>query len=189
MARGLSAARKALASLLFLATTGCMTYRGPRGAEAVLEERLGSSLNRTFGISLGPISTKLVASFVDDDSDGPRLDGLTGIGVAIFEMDAARAHALPTLRAGDFGGKEWEPVVTSRSGDDQVLLLVKSKHGAIHEMMLVAVESDEVVLARLRGRLDEIVRSAVQAAESDGPRGARGAIGVGASGSARTENP
>jgi hypothetical protein len=183
MTKGLEAVRKALPFALLLATTGCMTYRGPRGVEAVLEERLGSSLNRSFGISLGPISTKLVASFVHDDSDEPDLHGLTGIGVAIFEMDAARAHALRTLQAADFGDKGWEPVLTSRSGDDQVLLLVKSKHGAIHEMMLVAVESDEVVLARLRGSLDRIVQSVVEAAGSDGPRGARRAIRVGSAAS------
>jgi hypothetical protein len=183
MARG--PARKVVVLALFLATTGCMTYRGPRGAEAVIEERFGSSLNRTFGLSLGPISTKLAASFLDEDTDGPDLHGLTGVGVAIFHMDAARAHALPTLQAEDFGGKGWEPVLASRSGGDQVLVLVRSKHGTMHEMILVAVESDEVVLARLRGRLDEIVRSAVEAAEIDGPRGARRAIGVGGTPSER----
>src|SRR5262245_26144492 len=105
MPRGFSAARPAVALALFLATTGCVTYRGPRGAEDVIEERLGSRLNRTFGLSLGPISTKIVASFVHDDEDpeAPDLRGLTGVGVAIFEMDATRAHALPTLNAEDFG--------------------------------------------------------------------------------------
>jgi hypothetical protein len=177
MAKGAARGRaKALALVLLLGATSCMTYRGPRGVEDVIEERLGCDLDRTFGLSLGPISTKIAASFVDE-SEGTIFHGLTGVGVAVFQVDAARAHAMPALTAQDIAGAGWEAVLTSRTDDDQVIVLVKSRRGKLHEMMLVAIDGDEVVLARLRGKLDEIVREVVAAAESEGSLGARRAIG------------
>jgi hypothetical protein len=177
---GRTLARSATAATIALATIGCMTYRGPRGAEDVIEERLGQDLDRTFGISLGPITTKIAVSFVDEE-DAPDLSGLTGVGVAVFEVDGPWEGARPPLTARDFG-KGWETVLSSRSADEQVLVLVKTRGSEIREMLLVAIDASEVVLARLRGRIDRIVESAIAAAEHDGARGARRAVGFDPSG-------
>ena len=46
-------------------------------------------------------------------------------------------------------------------------------------MMLVSIESDEVVVARLKGHLDRLIQKTMAAVDHDGARGARAAIGVG----------
>jgi hypothetical protein len=168
----------ALVALVAL-TTGCMTYRGPYGVEDVLERKMGVELHREFGIKLGPLSTKFAASFVghDDDLD---LRDVTRVGVAVFEVAARNGAAPQRIEPRDLGGSGWTTALDARDGDEQVLLLVKSRGGSIHDMMLLTVDSDEVVVARLTGHLDEMLAKAMNGAKHEGARGAVGAVGFSA---------
>ena len=165
----------ALGALMAL-TTGCMTYRGPYGVEAALERKLGVELHRELGIKLGPISTNFAASFVghDDDLD---LHDLSRVSAVIFDVGASTGFAPRPIEPVDLGAKGWTTMLASRDGDEQVLLLVKPEGGTIHDMMVLAVDGDEVVLARLTGRLDGLIAKAMDGAEHDGAHGARAAVG------------
>jgi hypothetical protein len=173
------AQRLTLVAALIVAASGCMTYRGPYGVEDTLERKMGVELHRELGIKLGPISTKFAASFVghDDDFD---LHDMTRVGVAIFEVGARNGVAPRPIEPKDLAGKGWSTILNSRDGSEQVLLLVKSREGSIHDMMFLAIDSDEVVVARLTGQLDKLIAKAMDGAEHGGTRGARAAIGIGA---------
>jgi hypothetical protein len=45
--------------------------------------------------------------------------------------------------------------------------------------MFLSIESDEVVVARLKGHLDGLIAKTLAAADRDGARGARAVIGAG----------
>ena len=65
---------------LIVAASSCLAYRGPAGVEDVIERSLGTDLHREIGFKLGPISTRIVASF--SDGDDYQLRDVTSIGFA-----------------------------------------------------------------------------------------------------------
>lgn len=173
---------KGLAAVaLIVATSGCMTYRGPRGVEDALEHKLGVELHRDVGIKLGPLSTKFALSFMDDDNDDMDLHDLTGIAFAVYEVGEKNGRTPTHVEPKDLGCASWSTLFSSQSADDHVLLLVKPRNGSIHDMMLLAADDDEVVVARLKGRLDKLIAKAIDQAKHDGAKGARAALGSEAS--------
>jgi hypothetical protein len=174
-----SASRMALASALLLATVGCVTYRGPRGIETAIEEQMGVDLEREFGLKLGLCATKLTGTFLahESDEDALAIENLTGVGVAVFKVPPGASKA-PRLDPARLGLGRFETVLNIRDGDGQVLLLTKSKKQTIHEVVFVAADGEEVVVARLRGDLDRLVGQVMHAADEDGVLGARRAVTV-----------
>ena len=175
----LPAARIAAALLLVLSAAGCMTYRGPRGVEATIERKAEIELKREMGIKLGPLSTKIAASILHHEDDDTDFRDLTGIGVAVFEVTKHTGAPAQRITAKDLGVEGWQPIIEESADGEQLLVLAKTGGGEIREMMFVSIESDEVVVARLKGHLDRLIQKTMAAADHDGARGARAAIGVG----------
>jgi len=167
-------ARIAATAVVFLAATACFTYHGPRGTQTALERSLGVELHRDVGIKLGPISTPIVASFLDRDTLD--LHGLTSIGVVVFEREPGHGRAPHKIEPSDLGLTGYKTMISTRDGDEQVLILVKPRDGSIHDMALLTVDADEVVFARLTGHLDELLAKAMDEAEAGHVRGARAAV-------------
>ncbi|HEX4824808.1 MAG TPA: DUF4252 domain-containing protein [Candidatus Polarisedimenticolaceae bacterium] len=162
--------RLACAVAILVAASGCWTYRGPKGVEAALHDSFGSDLHREVGMKLGPISLKLVGSFAGDDID---LHGVTTLGFAVYEREGSGTKPFRPLDTSRFAGPEWSRMVDAHDGDDQVVVLAKTRNGSIHEMMMVSVDNDEIVVARLTGHLDALIKKTMDAAKNDGPRAAR----------------
>lgn len=168
--------RGTVAAALIVSCAGCFAYRGPRGVEDSLEHSLGVELKRDFGVKLGFLSTKFAASFIGRDDDDLDFDDVTSIGVAIYERGATNGRTPRRIEPGDLGLKGFSTVVRSSDGDEQVLLLVKPLNGPIREMVVLAVDADEVVFARLTGRLDEFITKAIDETNRNGARGARKSV-------------
>ena len=169
----------ALGVALVAGEASCVAYRGPRGVEAAIEREIGAELEREFGLKLGWTSTRLVGSLTRSDAGDEPLDfrDLTGIGVAVFAVPEG-ARPPRRLDARRLGLRGWETVIDVRNEGEQVLLLAKPRGGAIREMLAVVYDGEEVVLARLRGRLDRLIERMLGAAEEDGARGARRVLPV-----------
>jgi len=164
---------------MLLAATACMTYRGPRGVEDSLERSLGVELKRDVGIKLGPISTGIVASLTrDDDRGGFDLHGLTSVGVVVFERGRRNGSPPHRVEPKDLGVTGYTTMLASSDGDEQVMILAKPRNGSIHDMVLLTVDADEVVVARLTGRLDALIAKAMDEAKSGGAHGARAAVPI-----------
>lgn len=166
--------RIAAMAVVFLTATGCFTYHGPRGTERALERSLGVELRRDVGVKLGPISTRFVASFTEDE--GVDLHGLTSIGVVVFERGAGHGREARRIEPRDLGLTGYRTMISTRDGDDQVLILVKPREGSIRDMAVLAVDADEVVFARLTGHLDELLAKALDEAEAGRVRGVRASV-------------
>ncbi len=176
-ARALLAA--ALGAALVAGGASCVTYRGPRGVEEAIEREIGADLDREFGLKLGWTSTRVVAALVRDGAEDDPLDlgGLTGLGVAVFGVPEG-ARPPRRIDGRRLGLRGWETVLDVRDEGEQVLLLARGRGGEIRDALVVAYDGEEVVLARLRGRLDRIVDRMLEGAEADGARGARRAASL-----------
>ena len=166
--------------LACLLTTGCLAHRAPHRVKAALEEQLGGHLERKSGIKLGWASTRLVASIVgheDGADDSLELGDLSGVAVAVYSLEKD-GNAGSRLDPAKMGLGNWEPVVRVRSAGEQLLILTKTRRNRIHKMMFFAVDSREVVVGSLRGRLDRLLESVMRGAEKGGPAGARRAMDV-----------
>jgi hypothetical protein len=172
--------RVAVLSVSLAATAACVTYRGPRGMEAAIEEQMGVNLDREFGLKLGWTTTKIAGAFVgNDDEDALAIKEITGIGVAVFKVPegGSRPAAIDPAR---LGLGRFETVLNVRDQDGQVLVFAKSRKGVIHELVFLANDGDEVVVGRLKGDLDALLDRVIRAADEDGVRGARHAVPVAA---------
>ena len=164
---------------VLLTTVGCFAYRGPRGVEDALERQLGVELKRDVGIKLGPVSTQFVASFAGDVGDDIDFHDLTSVGVVVFKREAGRERPAHRIAPKDLGLRGYMTMLSSSDGDDQVLILAKSRGDSIHELVLLAVDTDEVVMARLTGHLDRLLAKAMDEAKTDGAHGWRGTVRFG----------
>jgi hypothetical protein len=154
---------------MLVAATGCMTYRGPRGVQDSLERSLGVELKRDVGIKLGPLSTRIVASFAGDDGDAEfDLHGLRSVGVVVFERGSRKGATGHRIEPKDLGLTGYTTMLSSSDGDEQVLILAKARGTSIHDMVLLAVNADEVVVTRLTGNLDTLIAKAMDEARSEG---------------------
>jgi hypothetical protein len=167
------------AAVLVASACGCMTYRGPRGVEAVIERKAAVELHREMGFKLGPISTKIAVSLVHHWADDQDFRDLSGIGVAVFEVTRHRGDPTQPITANDLGVPGWQPMVESRSDGEQLLVLAKPGNGELREIMFLSIDGDEVVVARLKGHLDRLIEKTLAAADQGGAQGARAAIGFG----------
>jgi hypothetical protein len=156
--------------------SGCMTYRGPRGVEAALEDTLRVELRRELGIKLGPVSTRFAASLIghDDEFD---LHEPSRVSAVIYEVGRPNGSTPRPIEPRDLGATGFTTMLASKDGGEQVLVLVKPPEGEIREMMLLTVDAEEVLLARPTGRLDELFARSMNGAKRDGARGAREVIG------------
>lgn len=171
--------RIVVVAALAMSAAGCMTYRGPRGVEATIERKAEVELHRETGFKLGPISTKIAASILNNSDGDQDLRDLTGIGVVVFEVTKHTGAPPQPITAKDLGVEGWQPIIENRSEGEQLLVLAKTRGDEIREMMFVSIEGDEVVVARLKGHLDRLIAKTRAAADHDGARGAREAIGAG----------
>ena len=162
---------------LLVTATACFSYRGPVGVEGSLERSLGVELKRDVGIKLGPISTRFVGSLASEDGEADiDFKDLTSVGVVVFERGAGNGRTPHRVDAKDLGLRGYTTMLSSSDGEDQVLILVKPSGGSIHEMVLLAVDNDEVVVARLTGHVDKLLAKALDDAKTGGAHGAREAV-------------
>lgn len=173
------ALRSGIVAALAAASTACVTYRGPRGIETAIEDQMGANLEREFGLKLGWTATKITGAIVahDGDEDALAFKDLTGLGVAVFKVPEGASH-LAGLDPARLHLGSFETLLNVRDRDGQVLVLAKTRHNSIHEVVFVSCDDEEVVVARLRGDLDRLVEHLTRAADEDGVRGARRAVPV-----------
>jgi hypothetical protein len=170
----------AVIALGCLAAPGCLAHRAPKKVEAEIESQLGEPLERESGVKLGWMSTHLVAGIVGHVESNGRDDldfgDITGISVVTYQRPAHPAGTRspsPRLDPRRMGFGDWETVLDIRGGGEQTLALARCGRSKVHEMVLLSIEDDEVVVVRVRGRVDRLLTKLLRGAGEDGPEGAR----------------
>lgn len=159
---------RAPAAAVILAVTacaGCLTARGPIEVRDALRERYGFVPEREFGLRAGFLTTKLALGVARLASDEP----IPGLGISGFEVATYRMPAAdPTHRGGirDLKIRGWAPVVRVRDRDGEAVILVREGGSSFRGLLVVSADpaDDEIVVVRLRGRLERMLQGAVREA-------------------------
>jgi hypothetical protein len=149
--------------------TSCLTYRGPRGVREQLESQMGVELDREFGIKLGFLSTKLASGIARMASDEPLpLRGISGIGVVTYNLPPSKDREQRSLRELKLDG--WETLLRVRDHGDDATVLARMDGEHIRGLLFVVKDDDEVTIAKIRGRLERMLETAInQSLEGRGP--------------------
>jgi hypothetical protein len=174
------AMRRSLAAVVLLAagvagSSGCSLafYRGPAGVEGALERQLDCDLDRQFGLKLGLVTAPLVSGIVRSAADAEddafvRELHLRKVGVAVFAVERP-ASRRRRLDPGELGLSGWDTLLRVKEDGEQVLVMSRpARNGGIKDVVLLSYDGDEVVVVRLKGDLDRLIRAAAEAASRDG---------------------
>ncbi|UCF66831.1 MAG: hypothetical protein JSV80_13750 [Acidobacteriota bacterium] len=129
--------------------TGCLSFRGPEDVRRDLTRVTGVSYQRETAVGLGPMLLGVVRWVAADEPDASLPAGLRRLEVGVYKP-RRETQERRQLRGSDFPG--WMPLleVTSGSGD-AALVLIEMKRDVLRKMLVVAQESDELVIVRLSG--------------------------------------
>jgi hypothetical protein len=146
---------------VLIATTGCV-LRGPRDVPREISRATGAQLEREFEITLGRVGMALSRwgmriADVDDDFS-PK--GIRKIEVGIYQVTDQGSGDLTAFRNNNLAS--WEPVVAVREEDEDVLVMLREKKGEVRGMLVVVSEPEELVVVRMRGRLDNFLEDAME---------------------------
>ena len=129
--------------------------------EARFEKEVEFGLGR---ITLGAV--KWVCLLVPDTREARKyLNDITGVSVAVYEVESLPAVndlELPERLQDLLEDKGWDVLVKVREEDEIVWVLYQEHRGHIRNLYVVALEDDELVLVRLRGRLDRLFAKALE---------------------------
>lgn len=145
--------------VILLAAPAC-TLRGPEGIRRDISRSTGTTYTREVGLTLGRVGLAVARMALDeDDQELKVLKGLTKIQVGVYQVES-RPDDPGEMELGQITMASWEPMMNLKEGDEDVLILLKRKKGQVREMLVVVNESDELVIVRMKGRLDQVLEEA-----------------------------
>ena len=152
--------------LFVLPLTGCFYSREIAQTRRDIERQVpGAAFEREMVVNLGPVSLRtlrwLAGRSSDDDARQARLylNDLRRVKVGIYRTE----HLSPTLDALDlphfrrFERKGWELALSVREDDEAVWVYYRERHGTVRDLYVVALDDEELVLARVKGHLGRLV--------------------------------
>lgn len=152
--------------LLALASCcACFSLRGPADVHEALDRKLGVHLHEEFGFRSGFLTTKLAGGILRAASDEPvSLEGLSGFEIGVYSQTEHDARNSPGIDRFTLDG--WDVVLRARDKEGEALFLVRRNGDSIREVLLLVRDQDEreIVVARLRGHLEQLLEQTVRAA-------------------------
>ena len=161
-------ARKAMTavalSALALAASGCVTSASTlNGTRIAIEEQLpGARFDSEFQLTLGRFSLGLARALIGDDAreEIGILKDVRRVEVAIY-----RTEYLPSVREAGFvvphekrlKKNGWQTITRAVSDDSATWVFLRQKEGRFQELMVGALDDDELVLVKLRGDIQSII--------------------------------
>lgn len=149
----------------------CATSFSPQVIRSEIARQTGADPPRAFELNLGRVTMALAREVLGPKADGSLpLAGLSRFELAVYGLPAA-GHDLDFTRMAVRG---WEPTVRSKTPTGSTLVLVRASGDSIADLVLVAADADQVLYARLAGRLSrELPQALGEAVASRGADGVR----------------
>jgi hypothetical protein len=150
--------------IALLLCPACVTLRGPEDVRRDISSATGVRFEREMGLTIKRSGMWLArwglrVSGEDDIS----LRGIKRVEVGIYLPKKRHEGAAPgRLDMSQFEG--WSPIVRVHEEDEEALVMVRVRKGEIRGMLVVVSEPDELVLVRMKGRLDRILEEAMSEA-------------------------
>jgi hypothetical protein len=163
--------RTAIAVLVVLPLlAGCFYSREiAKTKRAIERENPELHLDHEVMVSLGPLSLgffRWVAGFVDEDEVQMARDYLKEIQrvkVGVYKVDhyGRGDFHLPRHLRDSFYRDGWDLAVKVQDHDNLVWVFYRPDKDTVRDLYVIVLEDDELVLARVRGRLNRLVAKAV----------------------------
>jgi hypothetical protein len=162
----------AILGLSLAAAPGCLWAPELSGIKREIERQLpGADFDKEFALSLGPVTlglARLVTALVPGgDEARSHLRDLSRVQVAIYN-----AQSVPPTGSLQMPGRMrrmlddgWETAIRAREDDGVVWVLYRVEGDAVRDLCVVALDDEELVLVKARGRLERIVGRALAEAE------------------------
>lgn len=155
-----------LAGLLL---SGCLYSREvARTRHAVEQAYPAARFEREVVLSFGPVSlftarlfTGLMPAEVKEAR--PYLRALRRVQVGVYRTEQLPPLSdvdLPHLRR--LREKGWETLVVTREEDETVWVLYRERRGTVRDLYVLTLGEDELVMVRLKGRLDQLLKHALR---------------------------
>ena len=167
-----------LAVVASLVSPGCITFVGPEDLRLAVSLSSGVGLDREFGMSVDGLTLKLATSIAGAPVP---IRGVTWVDVGIYKVDALGIASSESKRflVKNIDLPGWEPIVRVSGGDDgeEAVVLIKCDGSAIRGLVVFARDDDELVIARLVGRIDRLIEGFLESGEL-GEHGWSGLVAV-----------
>lgn len=167
----------ALAVVLLAAplANGCMWAPELTEVKRDIERQLPDvGFRKNVTLSFGPLTMALaraITSLVPDAGEArDYLRDVSRVQVAIYELDhPAGETALETpRRLQELLDEGWEMAVRVRDRDEVVWLLYRIDDDSVREMFVVVMGDRELVLVKVKGRLERLLAQALEHARDEG---------------------
>ncbi len=160
-------------ALLLLCASGCFYSREMAHTRREIERRNpGLALRRRVVLGLGPATLgaagRLVSLSRDDEARTVRayLRDVRRLKLGVYDVRGLGGGGdLPLRYTPEGGRRPWETAVKVRDEGEAVWVLYRERRGAVRELMVVALSDEELVVAKLEGRLERLLERAI--AEQD----------------------
>ena len=154
--------------VMTLMGAACATSFSPRTIRDEIARQTGQDPQTAFEFTLGRPTMALAKALMGGvQSEGPLpFAGLTSFELAVYGVPQSGAD-LDFTRMPVRG---WDPVVKARKAPNSAFVLIRPTGDAIGDLVLVAGGTEQVLYARLRGRLSrELPEALGQAVTEGGP--------------------
>lgn len=176
------ASRATVVAMLIVVMTlssGCLWAPELSKMRNDIEDQMpGTSFNREFAISLGPITMGLARMLTglvpDDDVRTARkyLRDVSSIQVAVYRSETpapVERVRMPERLRRMYEDEGWEMAVKVQEDDSLAWVLYRITNDSIRDVYIVVLDDEELVLVRAHGKLERLVARALR--EAEGVRG------------------
>jgi len=159
-----------------LATPGCLWAPELSSVRRDIERQLpDASFDKEFELSLGPVTlafARLVTCLIPPAREARQyLRDVSRVQVAVYDhaplAGGARNLQMPEL-LGSLIDHGWEMAVKVRDDDQRVWLLFRAEDDVVREVFVVALNEDQLVLVKARGRLERVLARVLREGDRGG---------------------
>ena len=161
--------------IIGLAASGCIYTSEIAKTRKAIEDETDADFDTGVVFSMGPGLFKTagwITQYVDD-ADAQQASriayGIRRVKAGIYPVDVP--PDFDTFNIADmnrFMRKGWKPALKVEDDDEVSWLMYRERKGRVHDLFVVVLTEDELVLARLQGNLDELLNVALIEVEKDG---------------------
>jgi hypothetical protein len=139
-----------------LLASGCW-FHGPGDVRREISRSTGTEYSTEIGLTLGRTSMAIARwGLRTAGEDEVSLKGVRKVQVGIYHPVGPAASDPLTCLPG------WEPVVRMHEDGESVLVMVQERGDRIRGMLVIVDDADELVVVRMRGRLERVLKEAME---------------------------
>ena len=161
--------------LTALTLSGCIYTSEIAKTRKAIEVEMDADFDTGVIVSMGPGLFKTagwITQYVDDDDaqQASRIAyGIRRVKAGIYPVDTPPDFDEFNIAEMDrFMRKGWKPALKIEDSDEISWVMYRERRGHVHDLFVVVLTEDELVLARMQGDLDELLNLALIEVEKDG---------------------